>query len=110
MIPVETIWPREAAGAACLPVSISFTSRSRIAIEAGSGSDNGNRAAFADFGRTLRWMYLDGVTNADGTPFTGSISVTSASGFDYTIPGPGAAGIVLLGCAGGSSLNQRRRR
>lgn len=110
MIPIEIIWTREAAGNTGLPVSLSFSSRSRIAFDGGGGFNNGSFSAIADFGHTLRWMGLESVTNADGTPVTGSISVTSASGFDYTIPGPGAAGIVLLGCAGGSILNRRRRR
>jgi hypothetical protein len=109
MIPIDIIWTREAAGNAGLPVSLSFSSHSWVSFDGGGGFNNGSFDAVSDFGHTLRWMGLDSVTNADGTPFTGSFSVTSASGVDYTIPAPGAAGIVLVGCAGGSILNRRRR-
>jgi hypothetical protein len=37
----------------------------------------------ADFGSTLRWLGLRSVKFADGTPYTGAFSITSASGYDY---------------------------
>lgn len=37
----------------------------------------------ADFGSTLRWLGLRSVTFANGAPYTGAFSITSASGYDY---------------------------
>lgn len=37
----------------------------------------------ADFGSTLRWLGLTKAEFLDGTPFTGTIQISSASGFDY---------------------------
>jgi hypothetical protein len=107
IIAVDIIWTRQAAGAGGLPVSLSFSSRSRIAFDAGGGFNNGSFDAVADFGHTLRWIGLDSVTNLDGTPFTGTFSVTSASGFDDTIPTPNAAVIMLLSCADEAGLSRQ---
>jgi hypothetical protein len=37
----------------------------------------------ADFGSTLRWLGLTKAEFLDGTPFTGAIQISSASGHDY---------------------------
>jgi len=64
-------------------------------------------SAVADFGNTLRWMGIRSVTLPDGTPYTGALTITSESGFDYTTPTPGAAGLLMTSAA---LFGSRRRR
>jgi hypothetical protein len=84
-----------------LSMSASVNADSRVAPQGQTFS------AVADFGNTLRWMGLRSVTLPDGTPYTGALSITSESGFDYTTPTPGAVGLALSGAA---IFAGRRRR
>jgi MYXO-CTERM domain-containing protein len=70
------------------------------------GPTGSTMSGVADFGSTLRWLGLTSVTNPDGSAYTGTFQVSSDSGFDYTTPTPGAAG--LLGA--GMVWAGRRRR
>jgi MYXO-CTERM domain-containing protein len=70
------------------------------------GATGSTMSGVADFGSTLRWLGLTSITNPDGSAYTGAFQVSSNSGFDYTTPTPGAAG--LLGA--GMVWAGRRRR
>lgn len=70
--------------------------------------------AVADFGHTLKWLGLDRVTLADGTPYTGGFTITSASGFDYgqalAVPEPASAGSLVAGLLLLAGLRRRREQ
>ena len=68
---------------------------------------DGSNSATADFGSSLRWLGLRSATFADGTPYTGALNFTSESGFDYSIPTPGATGLLI---AAACLMSARRRR
>jgi hypothetical protein len=83
-------------------------SMSALASASYSAFSVGDRSSgVADFGSTLRWLGLTRATFLDGTPFEGAVQITSASGFDYTVPSPGAAGILFVGAL---MCGTRRRR
>ena len=71
-------------GQSCV-ISISMSSQSLADVTAGSQPGMFSNAS-ADFGHTLRWRGAASIVNADGTPFRGTVSVISPSGFNYVTP------------------------
>lgn len=78
--------------------SLSMLAEANAGIQVGNGAMN----AIADFGNTLEWKGLAGVTLQDGSPYLGTLSFTSESGFDYgravsAVPEPGSYALMLGG-------------
>ncbi len=75
----------------------------------------GGVSALADLSRTLSWQGVSAVTLFDGTPLPlSSLSITSASGFDYTqaatpVPEPATALLALVGALAVTGAARRRR-
>ncbi|WP_458232679.1 PEP-CTERM sorting domain-containing protein [Roseateles sp. P5_E8] len=84
--------------------------------EASAGVQRGNdgsQSALADFGNTLEWMGLARVTLQDGSPYLGTLSITSDSGFDYgravsAVPEPESYALMLGGLALVCWIKRRR--
>jgi hypothetical protein len=69
------------------PCTITLTMSSQsFAIVSASGWPGSFANASADFGHTLRWMGAAQILNSDGTPFLGTVQVSSPSGFNYVNP------------------------
>jgi hypothetical protein len=66
-------------------VGQSFTLSMSSVAQAGynKGAPGSTHSGAADFGSTLRWLGLTKAEFLDGTPFTGAIQISSASGHDY---------------------------
>lgn len=86
--------------------NVGMNSQSAAKVNA-SGTMGSFMNATADFGSTLRWMGVASATLPNGSPYTGGYSISSLSGFDYSIPTPGAG--LVLGLAGAMSLRRRVR-
>ncbi|MFM7261508.1 MAG: GC-type dockerin domain-anchored protein [bacterium] len=80
-IPVDVV---VTPGQSCV-ISISMSSQAFADVTAGSQEGMFTNAS-ADFGHTLRWRGAASIVNADGTPFRGTVSVISPTGFNYVTP------------------------
>ena len=80
--------------------SLAMSSQSIASIAAaGEGSF---AASTADFGSTLRWLGIARAYLPDGSPYTGALSITSESGYDYgklvtAVPEPETYALMLGG-------------
>lgn len=86
------------------PAGATFSLSMLAEASAGVQQGNGTMNAIADFGNTLEWKGLAGVTLLDGSPYLGSLSITSESGFDYgravsAVPEPASYALLLGGMA-----------
>jgi hypothetical protein len=88
------------------PGSAGTTFNLSMLAEASAGvqQGNGTMSAIADFGNTLQWLGLSRVTLQDGSPYLGTLSITSESGFDYgravsVVPEPASYALLLGGMA-----------
>jgi hypothetical protein len=63
--------------------SLSMSAKARAATGSGRVGSGASSSGAADFGSTLRWMGLRNITFADGTPYTGAVTITSSSGHNY---------------------------
>jgi hypothetical protein len=84
------------------PVGTTFSLSMLAEASAGVQHGNGAMNAIADFGSTLEWKGLERVTLQDGSPYLGTLSITSESGFDYgravsAVPEPQSYALMLGG-------------
>ncbi|KQV52921.1 hypothetical protein ASC95_09015 [Pelomonas sp. Root1217] len=96
-------------GPAGTTFSLSMLAEANAGVQQGNGAMN----AIADFGNTLEWKGLAGVTLQDGSPYLGTLSFTSESGFDYgravsAVPEPESLAL-MLGGLGWICWTTRRR-
>lgn len=96
------------------PVGTTFNLSMLAQASASIGHGNGTMSALADFGNTLEWRGLSRVTLSDGSPYLGTLSITSDSGFDYgravsAVPEPQAYALMLGGLGLISWIKRRRR-
>jgi hypothetical protein len=73
-----------------------------IASVAATSEEGSFAASTADFGSTLRWLGIARAYLPDGRPYTGALSITSESGYDYgklvtAVPEPETHALMLAG-------------
>lgn len=90
--------------------NLSMLAEASASVQRGN---DGSQSALADFGNTLEWMGLARVTLQDGSPYLGTLSITSDSGFDYgravsAVPEPESYALMLGGLALVCWIKRRR--
>ena len=96
------------------PVGTTFSLSMLAEASAGINAANGAVSALADFGNTLEWMGLVRATLQDGSPYLGTLSFISNSGFDYgravsAVPEPQTYALLLVGLGLIGGMKRRRQ-
>ena len=114
------IWPIEIDFIFGTPIDVSSWGDAAVTVNAYASSPymSSNLGAEADFGNTMYWNGITGVTDSLGNPVT-NYTMSSGSGFDYrysaVVPLPAAAWLFgsgllgLIGVARGKARKTRRR-
>ena len=92
----------ELVGGRDTPFSLSMSSSVIASVKGSSNVPGSFMSATADFGHTLKWLGLSRAYLPDGTPYTGQLAFSSASGFDYgqavsSVPEPESYALMLAG-------------
>lgn len=82
--------------------SLSMSSEVIASVKRASNMPGSFMSAAGDFGHTLKWLGLSRAYLPDGTPYTGALNFSSASGYDYgravtAVPEPAHWALLLGG-------------